>query len=176
MPQMKEYDRTIDPVGFLHLFLQVMILETTDNDLLCRVFPRMLTGAAAIWFNQLEPGSINSFKQLTQIFVTQFIYDRKQKQIMGSLMKIKMGEKENLKSYLLRFTNELNQIKKVDSGLVAKIFYQGLQVDRDLKEQLGRNRPKDMSEVIYHAKGSIRVEEARMAGKRKNIEKLIERI
>lgn len=132
-----------------------MILETTDNDLLCKVFPRMLTGLAAIWFNQLEPGSINIFKQLTQIFVTQFIYEKMQKKTMGSLMKIKRGERENLKSYLPRFTNELNQIKRVYSGLEAKIFYQGLQTDHDLKEQLGRNQSKDMSEVFYHVKGSI---------------------
>ncbi|GMN59360.1 hypothetical protein TIFTF001_028453 [Ficus carica] len=55
IPQMKEYDGTTDPIGFLHLFYQVMILETTDDDLLCKVYPRMLTGAATIWFNQLEP-------------------------------------------------------------------------------------------------------------------------
>ncbi|GMN63173.1 hypothetical protein TIFTF001_032250 [Ficus carica] len=117
-----------------------MILKTTYYDLLSKVFPRLLTGAAAIWFHQLEPGSINSFEQLTQKFVTKFIYKRKQK-TMGSLMKIKMGEKENLKSYLLRFTNELNQIERVDFGLATEIFYHGLQPDHNLKEQLGRNKP-----------------------------------
>lgn len=86
---------------------------------------------------------------------------------MGSLMKIKMGEKENLKAYLLRFTNKLNQIERVDSGLAAEIFYHGLERDHDLKEQLGTNQPKDMSEIIYHAKGSICVEEAKLAWKKK---------
>lgn len=81
---MKEYDGTTEPVGFLHLFRKLMILETTDDDLLCKVvFPRMLTGAATIWFNPLELGSIDSFDQLTQ----KFIYNRKYKKTMGSLMK-----------------------------------------------------------------------------------------
>lgn len=66
---------------------------------------------------------------------------------------MKMEEKENLKAYLLRFTNKLNQIERVDSGLAVEIFYDGLEHDHSLKEQLERYQPKDMSEVIYHAEG-----------------------
>lgn len=88
MPQMKEYDETIDPIRFLHLFRQLMILKPTDDDLLCKVFPRMLIGATAIWFSQLESGTMYSFEQLMQKFFTQFIYHQKQKNTMGSLMKI----------------------------------------------------------------------------------------
>lgn len=38
-PKMKTFDGKTDSVEFLHLFRQVMMLETSNENLLCKVFP-----------------------------------------------------------------------------------------------------------------------------------------
>lgn len=41
--KMKMFDGKTDPVDFLHLFREVMMLETSNENLLCMVFPRVLS-------------------------------------------------------------------------------------------------------------------------------------
>lgn len=98
-----------DLVGSLVSIQQVMILETINENLLCKVFLRMLAGTDATWFNQLELASISNFSQLADKFVTQFHYNSKEKKTMADLMNVKMKIGESLKAYLDRFTHELNQ-------------------------------------------------------------------
>ena len=52
-PYMKTFDGKTDLVDFLHLFSQVMILEMSNENLLCKVFPQVLSGTTTTWFNQL---------------------------------------------------------------------------------------------------------------------------
>ena len=82
---MKTFDGKTDRVDFLHLFRQVMMLETSNENLLCKVFPRILSGTAATWFNKLEPNSTASFEEFTDKFVTQFTYNRKENKTMANL-------------------------------------------------------------------------------------------
>ncbi|GMN61691.1 hypothetical protein TIFTF001_030792 [Ficus carica] len=75
---------------------------------------------------------------------------------MGSLMN-QDGRKGEFKG----LSAEIH--KQAEPDREVEIFYDGLQHDHSLKEQLERYQPKDMSEVIYHAEGSICVEEAKLA-------------
>lgn len=109
VPKMKAYEGKTDLVGSLVSIQQVMILETINENLLCKVFLRMLAGTDATWFNQLELASISNFSQLADKFVTQFHYNSKEKKTMADLMNVKMKIGESLKAYLDRFTHELNQ-------------------------------------------------------------------
>ena len=68
--QMMLYDGKSDYVAFLHQFRQVMMLETNQDQLLCKMFPRVLTGAATSWFNQLRPNSISSFDEPSESLIS----------------------------------------------------------------------------------------------------------
>jgi len=47
-------------------------LYTSDDAMLCRVFPTSLKGAALSWITKLSPNSIDSFATLVAKFETQF--------------------------------------------------------------------------------------------------------
>ena len=55
-----------------------MSLYTSDDAVLCRVFPTSLKGAALSWFTKLSPNSIDSFATLVAKFETQFATSRPQ--------------------------------------------------------------------------------------------------
>lgn len=84
------------------------MLETSRDQILYKVFPRVLTKAAFSWFNQLRPNSISSFDKLTDNLISQFIYNQKQKKEISDLMDTKQRLRESLKQYLERFKTELS--------------------------------------------------------------------
>jgi len=49
---------------------------TSDDAVLCRVFPTLLKGVALNWFTKLSPNSIDSFATLVTKFETQFATSR----------------------------------------------------------------------------------------------------
>lgn len=161
-PKMKTYDGKSDPVVFLHQYRQVMSLETDNDAMYCKVFPRMLAGTAATCFNQLKPGSIATFEELSLpfafAFVRQFIFNVKEKKKMSSLSHIKERPRESLKMYLERYTNEFNQIE--NDEMAASMFKDGLARDHELYEKLTRKPARSMAEVILKVEGCVRVEEA----------------
>ena len=49
-----------------------MSLYTTDDAVLCRVFPTTLKGGALSWFTKLPPNSVDCFETLVAKFNVQF--------------------------------------------------------------------------------------------------------
>ena len=65
MPQIESYDGVKDPLDHLETFKTLMHLQGVPDEIMCRVFPTTLRGAARIWFSRLTPNSINTFKELS---------------------------------------------------------------------------------------------------------------
>ena len=65
MPQVESYDGVKDPLDHLETFKTMMHLQGVLDEIMCRVFPTTLRGAARIWFSRLTPNSINTFKELS---------------------------------------------------------------------------------------------------------------
>ena len=65
MPQIDSYDGVKDPLDHLETFKTLMHLQGVADEIMCRAFPTTLKGAARIWFNQLTPNSISTFKELS---------------------------------------------------------------------------------------------------------------
>ena len=53
-----------------------MSLYTSDDAVLCRVFPTSLKGATPSWFTKLSSNSIDNFVTLVAKFETQFATSR----------------------------------------------------------------------------------------------------
>ena len=64
MPQIDSYDKVKDPLDHLETFKTLMHLQGAADEIMCRVFPITLKGAARIWFSRLTPNSISTFKEL----------------------------------------------------------------------------------------------------------------
>ena len=52
-------------------FKTLMLLQMISNEVMCKVFPTTLKGAARVWFAKLPSGTIANFEQLSKgFFVT----------------------------------------------------------------------------------------------------------
>jgi hypothetical protein len=71
-PIFQKYDGTTDPVDHIKGYKQLMSVETTNEKLMCKLFPSSLTGPASGWFQDLKPQSITNFDTLSRIFISQY--------------------------------------------------------------------------------------------------------
>lgn len=76
-PTFQKYDGSTDPIDHIKGYKQQMSVETTDEKLICKLFPSSLTGPASTWFQDLKPQSIANFDTLSRIFISQYFCSRK---------------------------------------------------------------------------------------------------
>ncbi|KAK3010068.1 hypothetical protein RJ639_012640 [Escallonia herrerae] len=72
MPQCDFYDGTGDPGEHVYQFQTNMLLLQVSDIVMCRAFPTTLRKAAHAWFKSLQPRSIYSFGQLSDLFQKHF--------------------------------------------------------------------------------------------------------
>ena len=98
MPQIDSYDGVKDPLDHLETFKALMHLQGVVYEIMCRAFPTTLKNAARIWFSQLTPNSVNTFKELSAQFTAHFIGGHRYKKSTACLMSIRQREDETLRS------------------------------------------------------------------------------
>ena len=100
VPQPENFDRLRDPLNYLDSFRTVMRLQGVLDEIMCCAFPTNLRGSAKVWFNQLETRSIDTFAQLSQAFIDNFIGGWRSAQRVNYLLNIWQREGESLRSYV----------------------------------------------------------------------------
>ena len=93
------YNGRIDPVEHVSHFNQRMAVHSKNETLMCKVFPSSLGPMAMRWFDGLAAGSVNSFRELTQVFGSRFITCSRVPQPLDSLLSMSMREGKTLKTY-----------------------------------------------------------------------------
>lgn len=166
MPQIDSYDRVKDPLDHLNTFKTLMHLQGVADEIMYRDFPTTLKGAARIWFSQLTPNSISTFKELSAQFTAHFIGGHRYKKSTACLMSIKQRENETLRSYISRFNKEALSINKVNDKILVAAFTNELRKGKFLFS-LYKNDPKTMSEVLYRATKYMNAEDALLAQEEK---------
>ena len=159
MPQIDSYDGVKDPLDHLETFKTSMHLQGVADEIMCRAFPTTLKGAARIWFNQLMPNSISTFKELSAQFTVHIIGGHRYKKSTACLMSIKQREDETLRSYISRFNKEALSINKASDKILVTAFTNGLRKGKFLFS-LYKNDPKTMSDMLYRATKYMNAEDA----------------
>ena len=88
---------------YVNQFNQRMAVHSRDEALMCKLFSSSLGPIAMRWFDGLKPNSINSFKQLTQVFGSRFITSSRVPRPLDFLLSLSMQEGETLKAYSERY-------------------------------------------------------------------------
>ena len=89
MPHIDSYNKVKDSLDHLETFKTLMYLQGVVDEIVCKAFPMTLKGAAKIWFSQLTPNSISTFKELSAQFTAHFIGGHRYKKSTACLMSIK---------------------------------------------------------------------------------------
>ncbi|XP_062020992.1 uncharacterized protein LOC133737465 [Rosa rugosa] len=139
-----------------------MSIETTDEKLMCKIFPSSLTGPTSTWFQDLKPHSIPDFDTLSRTFISQYFCNRKQKKDMATLFSTKQKPGEKVGKFFERFTADMRHVN-CDPQFAAIAFREGLLFGTPLCKSLLRDPPKDMDDIITRVQGEIIIEKAKEA-------------
>ncbi|KAK0608559.1 hypothetical protein LWI29_032537 [Acer saccharum] len=70
MPTIEQYKENKDPKKHICRFRNIMAQYSSNDGLLCLMFPQTFGDLASRWFGRLPPGSINSFSSLSKAFIS----------------------------------------------------------------------------------------------------------
>ena len=135
-PTFTMYNGRIDPVEHVSHFNQRMAIHSRNKPLMCKVFPSSLGPVAMRWFNGLRAASIDSFKELTQVFGSCFITCSKVPRPLASLPSLSMREGETLKTYSDRYWEMFNEIDGNFDDVAISTFKLSLPVEHGLRKSL----------------------------------------
>ena len=126
---------------------------------MCIMFPSSLGDMGLAWFKRLPEGSIASWAQLTEAFVTRFRTNTKTPVEIDQLLSISMGKKETLKSYDNRYWETFNQVTDCPTNLAIAQYKQGLLVGHKLRDSITMTPPLSMEALMERVHQHILVEE-----------------
>ena len=85
IPNFTTIDGSINPYDHMLHYNQAMILNASNDHMLCKVFSSSLWGPVLAWFHKLPHNSINSLHELWTVFVSQYLCSVRQKRNISSL-------------------------------------------------------------------------------------------
>ena len=130
------YNGRTDPVEHVSHFNQRMAVHSKNEPLMSKVFLSSLGPMAMRWFDGLRAGSIDSFKELTQVFGSRFITCNRVPQPLASLLSLSMREGETLKTYSDRYWEMFNKIDGDFDDVAISTFKFGLPAEHGLRKSL----------------------------------------
>ena len=78
---------------------------------MCKAFSTTLKGLARSWFKKLSPRTINSFDNLSRLFITSFMSCQVRQKNASNLFIVHQKETESLKDYVKQFNQVVLKVK-----------------------------------------------------------------
>ena len=153
------YNGRTDPVKHVSHFNQRMAMHSKNKALMYKVFPSGLGLVAMRWFDGLDAGSINSFRELTWAFGSCFITRSRVPQLLDSLLSMSMREGETLKTYPDRYWEIFNEIDGDFNDVAVRTFKVGLPTEHGLRKSLTRKPVTNVRQLMDRIDKYKRVEE-----------------
>ncbi|KAK3003139.1 hypothetical protein RJ639_018274 [Escallonia herrerae] len=142
MPQCDLYDGTGDPGEHVYQFQTNMLLLQVSDAVMCRAFPTTLRKAAHAWFKSLQPRSIYSFGQLSDLFQKHFVSSRSRRKNSASLLNIVQEKNESLACFLGRFNTATLEIDNLDESVKYTAFLRGLRPTSKFAFSVNKSPPE----------------------------------
>src|SRR5438045_8845124 len=103
-----------------------MKLQGAKDPLLCLAFSTTLKKVAREWYNNLSPGSIHSFRDLSHSFRNQFAASKRRKKNPAQLLTIIQKEGETIRSYVHHFNLGKLEIGACSEDVDIAVFTNGV--------------------------------------------------
>ena len=154
------YNRKADPTVHLTKYIRHMEVLGASDEVMARCFPLYLTDIAAMWFRQLENGSIGTWTELIERFMRQFrVHIVRPKNVM-TLTSMKQWKGESLRDFLTRFNAAVASVDRPDPSMVLMAAVSEIADNSDFKISLERDPPRDLGEFYHEAERFLRQEDA----------------
>ncbi|GKA81331.1 reverse transcriptase domain-containing protein [Tanacetum coccineum] len=99
----KTYDGSEDLEGHLKIFQAAAKVERWAMLTWCHMFNSTLTGSARVWFDDLPPESVDSYDDLKETFLANFLQQKKCIKDLVEIHHIKQREGESTEDFVRRF-------------------------------------------------------------------------
>ncbi|XP_059639241.1 uncharacterized protein LOC132281564 [Cornus florida] len=144
-----------------------MALNPNNDPLMCKCFPTSLAGPALNWFKNLAQGSIASFQDLCDKFISQYYGNKRPAEDVSSLFTMKQHEDERLQAFLTRFNLVKSMVMECHQSTAVQAFKLAMKRETPFHTSLVVNTPRTMDELNEKADGFVRLEEEEAANSRK---------
>nr|GME05145.1 uncharacterized protein LOC109158413 [Ipomoea batatas] len=158
-PSMPTYDGSSDPSDHLMGFQAKMLIVGAKDPMYCRVFVSTLEGIARDWFISLPRGSVSTFEDLANQFLTRFASSMRARKHFTDLTEVNQGEYESLKDYIKRWQKEIQAVDGIDDKSALMMFMRSLRSGK-LFEDLRNNTPDTYAQAIQRANRYAETEQA----------------
>ncbi|GFS33863.1 hypothetical protein Acr_00g0030950 [Actinidia rufa] len=137
----------------------MMALWNHMDALMYRVFPSSLGDLGLKWFDRLPPGLIESFYQLTESFVAQFVINTKAPKAVGSLLALKKGRNKLIRNYSKRYWETYNEIEGCSDEMAVASYKLGLSPGDRLWENMTLDPPTGLRDLMSLVEMFARLED-----------------
>ncbi|KAK3043870.1 hypothetical protein RJ639_000569 [Escallonia herrerae] len=159
MPQCDLYDGTGDLGEHVYQFETNMLLLQVSDAVMCRAFPTILRKAAHAWFKYLQPRSIYSFGQLSDLFQKHFVSSSSRRKNSASLLNVVQEKNKSLACFLGRFNAATLKIDNLDESVKYTAFLCGLQSTSKFAFSVNKSPSGNMEAFLEKANKYIQAEE-----------------
>jgi hypothetical protein len=155
----QKYDGSQEPQSWLSDYLQAVQILGGTKETAMQSLQLHLTDAARSWLSKLEKETIGSWEDLTKQFISNFRSTYKRPASIEEVKACVQQRDETLRAYIQRWSLIKNSAVEVLDERAIDAFIIGLR-RRDLVEEMGRIKPKTVSDLIDVANRFVDGEDA----------------
>ncbi|GFZ11327.1 hypothetical protein Acr_22g0007250 [Actinidia rufa] len=164
--QLGIYEGKTDPMDHLDSYKSLMSLQGCSDEVMCKAFSATLKGPARSWFRKLSPGTVDSFGELSRLFVANFMSCRNRQKNASHLFTVHQKETESLKDFVKRFNQAVLDVEDPSDKVIIMAMMEGLRPG-PLFDSLSKNVSETLSALQSKADKYIAAEELAEAKRRR---------
>ncbi|GJU87731.1 reverse transcriptase domain-containing protein [Tanacetum coccineum] len=142
----KTYDGSEDPEDHLKIFQAAAKVERWAMPTWCHMFNFTLTGNARVWFDDLFPESIDSYDDLKEAFLANYLQQKKCIKDPVEIHHIKQKEGEPTEDFVRRFKIKSMDVKGAPKVMRISGFMHGI-TNPELTKRLHDKISKSVDEM-----------------------------
>ncbi|GKA71000.1 reverse transcriptase domain-containing protein [Tanacetum coccineum] len=142
----KTYDGSEDPEDHLNIFQAATKVEWWAMPTWCHMFNLTLTENARVWFDDLLPESIDSYDDLKEAFLANYLQQKKCIKDPIEIHHIKQREGESTEDFVRRFKIESRDVKGAPKVMRISGFMHGI-TNPELIKRLHDKISKSVDEI-----------------------------
>jgi len=152
LEKLKKYDGKENAENWITLYEIAVRSAAGDEHVMANYFPVVLNQAGHQWLLGLPEDSFDSWEELRQAFIDNFITTCEQPGNKYDLERIRDRKNEPLRDYIRRFSDMRLKIPKISHDEAISAFIKGLCFHEALRNKLLCKRPTTMAELLATAK------------------------
>jgi len=160
LEKLKKYDSKENPENWITLYEIAVRSAAGDEHVMANYFPVVLDLAGHQWLLGLLEDSFDSWEELRQAFIDNFIATCEQPRNKYDLERIRDRKNEPLRDYIRRFSDMSLKILRISHDEAISAFIKGMRFHEALRNKLLRKRPTTVAELLATTKNYADADDA----------------